>query len=134
MSTSQGVIFLKKKNVNEKSKWFEDGDEDNDGKYIGEIENGKPNGTGSITFPDGRKHVGEFKDGLRHGEGILTSPNGSKYEGEWKDDKKNGHGTVTLPHGQKYEGELKDDKFWNGTDYDKNGNIIESWLNGVKQK
>ena len=63
MSTSQGVIFLKKKNVNGESKWFEDGDEENDGKYVGEIENGKPNGTGSITFPDGRKYVGEYKDG-----------------------------------------------------------------------
>ena len=61
MSTSQGVIFLKKKNVNGESKWFEDGDEENDGKYVGEIENGKPNGTGSITFPDGRKHVGEYR-------------------------------------------------------------------------
>ena len=33
MSSSQGVIFLKKKNVNGESKWFEDGDEDNDRKY-----------------------------------------------------------------------------------------------------
>ena len=41
MSTSQWVIFLKKKNVNGGSKWFEDGDEENDGKYIGGIENGK---------------------------------------------------------------------------------------------
>ena len=69
MSTSQGVIFLKKKNVNGESKWFEDGDEENDGKYVGKIENGKPNGTGSITFPDGRKHVGEFKDGKQNGQG-----------------------------------------------------------------
>jgi len=30
MSTSQGFIFLKKKNVNGESKWFEDGDEEND--------------------------------------------------------------------------------------------------------
>ena len=81
MSTSQGVIFLKKKNVNGESKWFEDGDEENDGKYVGEIENGKPNGTGSITFPDGRKHVGEFKDGKPNGQGTLTLPNGEKYKG-----------------------------------------------------
>ena len=74
MSSSQGVIFLKKKNVNGESKWFEDGDEENDGKYVGEIENGKPNGTGSITFPDGRKHVGEFKDGKPNGQGTLTLP------------------------------------------------------------
>ena len=67
MSSSQEVLFLK--NVNEEPKWFEDGDEDNDGKYIGEIKNGKPNGTGSITFSDGRKYEGEFKDGKKDGQG-----------------------------------------------------------------
>ena len=43
MSSSQGVLFLR--NVNGESKWFEDGDEKNDGKYVGEIKNGKPNET-----------------------------------------------------------------------------------------
>ena len=85
MSSSQGVLFLR--NVNGEPKWFEDGDEDNDGKYIGEIENGKPNGTGSITFPDGHKYEGEWKDGRHHGHGIFTSPDGDKYVGEWKDGK-----------------------------------------------
>jgi len=32
-------------------------------KYKGEITNGKPNGQGTITYPDGGKYVGEFKDG-----------------------------------------------------------------------
>ena len=54
MSSSKGVLFLR--NENGEPKWFENGDENNDGKYIGEIENGKPNGTGSITFPDGQKY------------------------------------------------------------------------------
>jgi len=35
MSSSQGVLFLR--NVNGGSKWFEDGDEKNHGKYVGEI-------------------------------------------------------------------------------------------------
>ena len=95
MSTSQGVIFLKKKNVNGKSKWFEDGDEDNDGKYIGEIENGKPNGTGSITFPDGQKYEGECKDGKRNGQGTYTFRSGAKYVGEHKDGEQHGQGTYT---------------------------------------
>ena len=67
MSSIQRVLILR--NVNGESKWFEDGDEDNDGKYIGEIENGKPNGTGSITFLDGTMYVGKWKDGKRHGKG-----------------------------------------------------------------
>ena len=53
MFTSQGFIFLKKKNVNGEQKWFEDGDEENDVKYVGKIENGKPNGHGTLTSPDG---------------------------------------------------------------------------------
>ena len=36
MSSSQGVLFLR--NENEEYKWFQDGDEDKDGKYVGEIE------------------------------------------------------------------------------------------------
>ena len=51
---------------------FGNGDENNDGKYLGEIENGKPNGTGSITFPDGREYLGECKDGKEW--------NGTKYD------------------------------------------------------
>ena len=98
------------------------------GKYEGEWKNSLEHGHGTRTWP------GEWKNVKKYGKGIGIYWDAGKYEGEWKDDKKNGHGTVTLPHGQKYEGELKDDKFWNGTDYDKNGNIIESWLNGVKQK
>ena len=55
------ILFLRIENG--EPKWIENGDADNDGKYIGKIENGKPNGTGSITFPDGREYFGEFKDG-----------------------------------------------------------------------
>jgi len=47
ISRSQGVLFLR--NVNGEPKWFEDDDEENDGKYLGEIENGKPNGQGTLT-------------------------------------------------------------------------------------
>jgi len=77
MSTSQGFIFLKKKNVNGESKWFEDGDEENDGKYVGKIENGRPNGQGTLTKPNGDKYEGEFKDGKINGQGTLTFSNGT---------------------------------------------------------
>ena len=108
MSSSQGVIFLKKKNVNGESKWFEDGDEENDGKYVGEIENGKPNGQGTYTSPVGGTFIGEWKDGKRNGQGTFTWSDGEKYVGEWKD------------------GEM-----WNGTQYDKDGNIKYKWVNGI---
>ena len=72
-------------------------------KYKGEITNGKPNGQGTITYPDGGKYVGEFKDGKKHGHGIITFPDGpTMYVGEFKDGKKNGQGTETFPDGDKY--------------------------------
>ena len=50
MSSSQKVLFLR--NENGEQKWFENGNEDSDGKYIGEIKNGEPNGQGTYTYPD----------------------------------------------------------------------------------
>ena len=43
--------------------WYEDGDEKKDGKYVGEIENRKPNGHGTHTYSNGKKYVGEWKAG-----------------------------------------------------------------------
>ena len=85
------------------------------------------------SLPDGSKYVGEFKDGKPNGQGTSTNPTGQKYVGERKDGKKNGKGTFTLPDGRKYVGEWKEDKPWNGTYYDKNGNIKGKYVNGVEQ-
>ena len=89
---SLGVLYLGKRNgkvgyYTEKWEGVESEDNRDFSKYEGEIKNGKPNGQGESTFPDGRKYVGEFKDG----------------------------------------------ELWNGIFYEKNGNIIEKWVNGVKQ-
>ena len=62
-------------------------------KYKGKITNGKPNGFGVLTYPDGKKYEGEWKDGKYHGQGTYTFKDGSKYVGEWKDDKYHGQGT-----------------------------------------
>ena len=60
---------------------------------------------------------------------------GEKYEGDWRNGKYHGQGTYTSSKdGEKFVGEWKDDKEWNITEYDKNGNIIGKWVNGVKQK
>ena len=74
MSSSLRVLFLR--NENEEYKWFQDGDEDKDGKYVGEIEYGEPNGQGTYTLSDGYKYAGEWKDGNEHGQGSLTLPDG----------------------------------------------------------
>ena len=97
MSSSKGILFLR--NENEEFKWFEHGDEDKDGKYVGEIEYGEPNGQGTYTLSDGYKYEGEWKDGNEHGQGSLTLPDGTMYEGEFKEGYPNGQGTETYPVG-----------------------------------
>ena len=84
-------------------------------------------------FSSGDKYEGEFKEGKKHGFGTYTFHEGSKYEGEYKDGEYHGQGTFTFTDGSKYEGEWKDGKPWNLTIYDKNGNIIGKWVNGVRQ-
>ena len=53
-----GTLYLKK--VNGKIGWFESGDAKKHLKYVGEIDEGKPNGTGELISPSG-KYSGEFK-------------------------------------------------------------------------
>jgi len=69
---------------------------------------------------------------------LLLSPfltSCEKYVGEYKNGKRNGQGTQTWLDGRKYVGEYKDGKTWNGTGYDKNGNIQVKFVNGeyIKQ-
>ena len=54
-----GVLFFSFENG--EFVYSDEGNDDNVGKYEGEIENGKPNGQGTFTFTDGIKWVGEFR-------------------------------------------------------------------------
>ena len=76
--------------------WFEKCYDGVESKYVGYIENMKPNGQGTYTSPDGRKYVGGWKDGKEHGHGTLTFPDGKRYEGKWQDGNYHGHGTYTF--------------------------------------
>jgi len=57
----KGVLFFI--NRNRIVGWYEDGDEKKDGKYVGEIENRKPNGQGTHTYSNGEIYVGKWKGG-----------------------------------------------------------------------
>ena len=107
------------------------GDKDIHPQYKGDAENGKPNGLGIMTFPDGRKYVGEWKNGEKHGYGTFTFPSGYKYVGEYKVGKM--WNVKKYNKDGKYVGEYKNGEVWNGIVYDKNGNIKGTWVNGVKQ-
>ena len=158
-----GILFYRRNYSDSKYGewgWYKDGDEKKNYKYVGEIKNGKPNGQGKWTLPNGNKYEGEWKDGEKHGRGSYTWSNGRKYIGEWKDGKKHGQGsytfgrgkweadkyvgefkneyrhgqgTYTSSSGRNYEGEWKDGEIWKGTHFDQDGNIIAKWWNGVKQ-
>ena len=63
------------------------------------------------------------------------------YEEEFKDGLRNGKGNKTFFHDRgknhiflEYEGEWKDVKQWNGTYYDKEGNIHSKVVNGKGQQ
>ena len=139
----KGVLYGRYENG--KWEWYKSGNEKEDGKYVGEIEDGKPNGQGTYNFY-GTKYEGEWKDGKYHGQGTLTSL-GTKYVGEWKDGEENGQGTLTWSDGRKYEGEFKDGEengqgTWTSPDGDKyveefkdrvpNGQGTMIWTNGDK--
>jgi len=115
--------------------WKGFGDKETHPKYEGDVENWVPNGLGVLISPDGRwKYVGEFKDGEKNGKGTYTHSGGGKYVGEWKDGLMNGQGTLTRTDGSMYVGEYNDGNRWNGTEYDKNGNITYKFLNGKSIK
>ena len=60
---------------------------------------------------------------------------GKSMLGNGRMDDGDGQGTQTWLDGRKYVGEYKDGKTWNGTGYDKNGNIQVKFVNGeyIKQ-
>jgi hypothetical protein len=103
-----GVLYFKK--VNGKFGWFENGDDKKDWKYVGEIKNGKPNGTGVLSSTSG-KYSGEVKNGMKHGQG-----------------------TYTYKSGRERVGEFRKGKPWNVNNYDKNGKIEAAWIKGIKLK
>jgi len=103
-----GVLYFKK--VNGKYGWFKNGNDKKDWKYIGEIKNGKPNGTGVLSSTFG-KYSGEVKNGMKHGQG-----------------------TYTYKSGRKRVGEFRKGKPWNVKSYDKNGKIETEWVKGIKLK
>ena len=53
-----------------------------------------------------------------------------KYQGQVKDGKPNGLGILISTNGWKYFGSWKNGEIWNGTEYDKNWNIIKKILHG----
>ena len=93
--------------------WYDYGDEENDGKYIGDIKNMKPNGWGIFVYGKGK-----WK--------------GDRYDGHWKNGEFHGKGKFTRTNGQIFFGEWKKSLLWNINGYDKFGRIIKKYRRGKK--
>jgi hypothetical protein len=78
--------------------WKGFGDKETHPKYTGDVKNGKPDGQGTETFPDGSKYIGEWIGGKPTGQGTQTYYDGDKYVGLFKDGKYHGCcGSLGIP-------------------------------------
>ena len=93
--------------------WKGFGDKETHPVYKGEVENGEPNGLGIMFYPKGR------------------NPKGIKYVGSWKNGEKSGYGIETYFNGSKNVGIWKNGEIWNGEGYDKNGDKVSNYVNGM---
>jgi hypothetical protein len=117
--------------------------------YDGEIQDGKANGRGIMTWSDDDYdyvYVGEWNDDKKNGSGKMTSwPKGTEhndewvedmmiYDGMWVNDKRTGKGKYTWPSGDFYEGEWNNDNAHGyGIMKSSNGNIYNGqWRDGKK--
>ena len=138
MSSKKGILYGRSPSWREESNGVYEKDKEGyytENKYEGEIENGKPHGDGIWTGCGGATYVGQYVNGLREGDGTFTwsskgPASGSVYEGEYKNNRRNGKGKRTYGDGSILEGDWKDNELWNGTKYNKEGNISGKYVNG----
>lgn len=104
--------------------------------FMGNYENGKPNGFGEYHWSNGSTYKGYFKNGLRHGKGVWRKNFGKSdvYDGEWANDKKSGFGVYTWASGNYYKGNYFDDlRHGYGEMYWTDGSIYKGqWRRGYQ--
>ena len=107
----------------------------NDGeRYEGDFRNGKREGKGIYYYKDGDRYEGDHRNGKAEGKGIYYYNNGDRYEGDFRNDNREGKGIMYYNNGNRYEGDWRNDKReGKGIYYYKNGKReIHNYLNGVK--
>ncbi|MFN4299146.1 MAG: hypothetical protein ACK4EX_05350 [Thermaurantimonas sp.] len=78
-------------------------------RYIGEVENKRPEGLGVGFYSTGGYFIGYWKEGIRHGRGEYVWKNGDRYIGEFLNDKRHGEGEYIYSNGYRYKGGWRDD-------------------------
>ena len=95
-----------------------------DGTFKGVLKDGKPS-WGTLTDLCGIIYEGEFQDGKIQGKGIMTFPEGQRYEGDFVNEKFEGDPVcITRPNGNRYEGQFANGKF--------EGRGIYTWASGER--
>lgn len=88
--------------------------------YKGAQVNGKKEGNGTQTYPNGSRYEGDWKNDVRYGFGVMYYTNGNAYAGYWKDDKRDSTGLCMIKSASeeivemKFEGTYKNDVEFNG--------------------
>ena len=98
---------------------FQDG-----ARYVGDVQNGQPNGQGEMAYADGSRYTGQFRDGLRDGQGQMALTDGLIYDGAFERDSINGQGRLTWPDGAIYTGDFIDGK--------RTGQGVYQWPSGSR--
>jgi len=106
----------------------------NGAEYFGNWKDGKFHGDGNMMYSNGYKYIGNWKDGKFHGNGLLEYPDGKKVDSEWYENKKHGEGVVQWPDGRSYKGYFKNNKQNGRGEYRIPGRskYIGEWVNNKK--
>ncbi|MDE5763639.1 MAG: protein kinase [Ruminococcus sp.] len=113
---------------------------DKESEYIGKwVNNVKCDVEGVIKYSNGNIYVGGVENDKRNGEGQLTVKAAEPeyqgiYTGHFVDDQFEGNATFEYDDGRIFKGEYWQDEQWNGTMFDKNGNIIKVIKNAEPQE
>ena len=68
----------------------------------------RPNGFGTMDFPNGDKYEGEWVKGKYHGKGVYIYADGGRLEGSWENGKMVGPGVIYFPNGDVIEADFTD--------------------------
>ena len=146
-SDNKGTFFFRE--IKGTWGWYPDGDQDTEGKYVGEVKKGKPHGQGTYIHYNGPKSSVNQLSLPVTGMNIsiifaitifqLLNPGkqeqlSARYDGNWKRGEKHGEGTYFFSNGDRYEGRwLKGKQHGEGTYFFSNKDRYEGkWEAGQK--
>ena len=80
------------------------------GRYVGQVVNGLPEGKGIEYNNNGERYEGDFRNGKHEGKGIYYHNNGDRYEGDYRNGKREGKGIEYYHYGNRMMGDYYNGK------------------------